>query len=111
MMPLYAIALIAVCILLWADFLRARERAVRIADSACRRRESQLLDETVELRGLGMGRDPRGRIRLRRRYAFELTRDGRTREPGWLVLFAGQLESLGFRADVEDSAREPSARG
>ncbi|KPV40086.1 hypothetical protein AN478_07975 [Thiohalorhabdus denitrificans] len=94
MTGIFAMGLTALLILTWADFLRARERAVRIAEITCRRQEAKLLDDTVELRRLGTGRDERGRLRLRRHYAFELTRDGRTRERGHLILLAGRTESV-----------------
>jgi len=96
MTPMIAIFLIGLLVLVWADFLRARERAVRVAEAACQRQAATLLDETVELKGLGLRRDGRGRLRLRRSYGFELTRDGLSRERGWLSLYAGRPESVGF---------------
>jgi len=93
-----AIALAAVVgvLVLWAASLRAREQALAATHRTCRELGVGLLDETVELSGLGVERAADGRLRLRRRYTFEFTPDSRTRRRGWAVLVGNRLDSLQF---------------
>ena len=78
---------------LWHDAARARERAVTLGRDLCAARGLQLLDETVALASVGAGRDPSGRLRLRRRFRFEFTRDGAARDTGTIVRLGAWMES------------------
>lgn len=91
-----ALTLILAGLALWAASLRAREHALGATKRSCRELGVELLDETVELAELGVDRNTAGRLRLRRRFTFEFTADGRTRRRGWALLLGGQLESLQF---------------
>src|SRR5216110_3341543 len=77
-----ALALIATGALLWADSLRARERAVLAGRSACARYDLQFLDETVSFARLRLARDEEGRLRIARIYTFEFTETGNNRRNG-----------------------------
>jgi hypothetical protein len=79
---------------LWADSLRARERAVAAGREACRRYGVQLLDDTVACVRLRLARDDEGRLRLRRTYAFEFSETGDNRRHGAIVMLGAQLEDL-----------------
>ena len=79
---------------LWADSLRARERAVRAGRDACRRYELQFLDETVSFARLRLARDEDGRVRLLRTYTFEFTETGNTRRQGAIVMLGQQLSDV-----------------
>ena len=70
----------------WLDGMRAKEQATRAARRACERHELQLLDETVVLVRLRLGRDHHGRAGWRRRYRFEFTREGDIRSQGEVEL-------------------------
>jgi hypothetical protein len=83
----------------WVDTLRARERAVQLCRDLCRRRHLQLLDETVALHRLSVGRDHNGRVRLRRNYRFEFTRDGSVRDRGTVVMLGALMESIDLPED------------
>ena len=88
------LALAALGVWFWIDSLRARERAVRLCSASCRARGVQLLDQTVAVFQLGIGRAANGTLRLRRRYRFEFTRDGAGRTAGPIVMLGALMESL-----------------
>lgn len=104
-----ALAVIIAALALWATSLRAREQALGATKRACRELGVELLDETVELSGLGVERDVDGRLRLRRRYTFEFTPDGRTRHPGWAVVLGARMDSLQFDLPEGLTIIEPGA--
>ena len=89
-----AIALIAVGALLWADSLRARERAVRAGRSACERYGLQFLDDTVSFTRLRLGRDEGGQLKLARTYTFEFSDTGNNRRHGAIVILDGEVTDL-----------------
>ena len=89
-----AIALIAVGALLWADSLRARERAVRAGRSACERYQLQFLDDTVSFARMRLGRDEGGQLKLARTYTFEFSDTGNNRRHGAIVMLGGEMQDL-----------------
>ena len=89
-----AIALIAVGALLWADSLRARERAVKAGRSACERYELQFLDETVSFARLRLARDDEGQLKIARTYTFEFSDTGNNRRHGAIVMLGGEMRDL-----------------
>lgn len=89
---LITLAAMGVVVWYWSDSLRTREQALRICADACRQMNVQLLDQTVAVRKLGIGRDGGGRLRLRRDYGFEFSIDGVERYPGHAVLLGRYLE-------------------
>lgn len=86
---------------LWFDGLRVREAAIAAAKKACQQYEVQFLDDTVALSGLGLGRNSRGQLRVRRIYQFEFSESGATRRPG-LVLMLG-IEHEALRMGLSDA--------
>jgi hypothetical protein len=98
MLELAAILVILAGILLWADSLRARERAVRAGRSACERYELQFLDDTVAFARMRLARDEEGQVRIKRTYTFEFSDTGNNRRHG-------AIEMLG--AEVADMHLEP----
>jgi len=91
---LAALLLLLAALALWADSLRARERAVAAGREACARYGVQLLDETVAFARLRLARDEAGRVRLRRTYVFEFTETGDNRRHGAIVMLGARLEDL-----------------
>ncbi len=89
-----AIALIAVGALLWADSLRARERAVKAGRSACERYELQFLDDTVAFARLRLARDEEGQLKIARTYTFEFSDTGNNRRHGAIVMLGGEIRDL-----------------
>jgi hypothetical protein len=80
--------------LLWADSLRARERAVRAGRSACERYQLQFLDDTVSFARLRLARDEGGQLRISRTYTFEFSDTGNNRRHGAIVMLGGELADL-----------------
>ena len=82
----------------WYDGLRAREAAFRAGRMACEQDHLLLLDETVVLESVRFDRDAGGRLRLRRRYAFEfsdpLLAGGDNRRDGAVMMLGDRVESL-----------------
>lgn len=89
-----AIIVIILGALLWADSLRARERALRAGREACRRYELQFLDDTVSFARLRLARDDEGRLTLSRTYTFEFTETGNTRRHGAIVMLGQDLRDI-----------------
>ncbi len=75
---------------LWFNGVRAREAAVAACRHACSQVQVQFLDQTVRLSGLGLARAPSGSLSLRRHFRFEFSEQGSDRQPGMVVLLAGQ---------------------
>lgn len=94
MSDLLLLLLIAVAIWFWVDTLQARERAGELCRSACQSRGLQLLDQTVALEHLSLVRDRGGRLRLQRRYRFEFTEDGASRQSGTVVMLGATMQTL-----------------
>ncbi|HKJ08398.1 MAG TPA: DUF3301 domain-containing protein [Gammaproteobacteria bacterium] len=94
MTVLFAMVLGALGVWFWMDSLRARERALHVCGGACRRLDVQLLDETVALCGLGVGRGEGGYLQLRRRYHFEFSSNGSDRWQGRVVLLGTAVQTL-----------------
>lgn len=82
----------------WADSLRAREHALRVCRKACAQIDAQLLDETVALRRLSIGRNTQGHAVWRRTYNFEYSLDGTERLCGSVVLRGGAVETVAIRS-------------
>ncbi|MBI2749601.1 MAG: DUF3301 domain-containing protein [Burkholderiales bacterium] len=89
-----AILLIAAAALLWADSMRARERAVKAGRAACERYDLQFLDETVSFARMRLARDDDGRLRIMRTYTFEFSDTGNNRRDGAIVMLGGKLQDL-----------------
>ena len=89
-----AIILIVAGALLWADSLRARERAVCAGRSACERYQVQFLDDTVAFARMRLARDEEGQLRISRTYTFEFTETGNNRRQGAIVMVGGEVQDL-----------------
>ena len=87
------VALVAVA-LLWADSLRARERAVRAGRSACERYQLQFLDDTVSFARMRLARDDGGQLKISRTYTFEFSDTGNNRRHGAIVMLGGEVADL-----------------
>jgi uncharacterized protein DUF3301 len=89
-----AILVIVVGALVWADSLRARERAVRAGRSACERYDLQFLDDTVSFARVRLARNEDGELRLVRTYTFEFSDTGNNRRHGAIVMLGGEVQDL-----------------
>ena len=89
-----AIVAIGAAAVIWADSLRARERAVQAGRSACRRYELQFLDDTVSFARIRLARNEEGELRLARTYTFEFSDTGNNRRHGAIVMLGGEVQDL-----------------
>jgi len=89
-----AIVIIVLGALLWADSLKARERAVRAGRSACERYQLQFLDDTVAFARLRLARDEEGQVRIKRTYTFEFSDTGNNRRHGAIVMLGGEVADM-----------------
>ena len=80
--------------LLWADSLKARERAVKAGRSACERYQLQFLDDTVSFARMRLGRDEDGQLRIKRTYTFEFSDTGNNRRHGAIVMLGAELADM-----------------
>ncbi len=91
--PLLALIALLAALYLWQNALHARDRARAIGHDLCVRAGVQLLDQSVTLSGLAFVRNGAGQLRLRRRYAFEVSIDGHDRHRGGLTMLDGRALS------------------
>src|SRR5690349_3959914 len=80
--------------LLWADSLKARERAVRAGRSACERYQLQFLDDTVAFARMRLARDDEGQLKIKRTYTFEFSDTGNNRRHGAIVMLGGEVADM-----------------
>ncbi len=78
----------------WTDSMRAREAALDAGRRACAAEGVQLLDWTVMLKQMRLGRDDEGRLRVRRVYEFEFSDTGDNRIKGSITLLGRELLAL-----------------
>ena len=78
----------------WWTSIRVREVAVAEARRATRHADVQLLDQTVSLDRVSMSRDSAGRWRVWRQYRFEYSRDGVSRETGYVIMLGPRLHAV-----------------
>lgn len=80
----------------WYDSLGAREAANAAALETCGSTGAALLDGTVAFRRLEMVRVAGGSVGLRRTYVFDYTRDGATRQQGFVVMTGRSVDTVGL---------------
>ena len=90
----FALLVIVGAALLWADSLKARERAISAGRSACDRYQLQFLDETVSFTRMRLARDEEGQLKIARTYTFEFSDTGNNRRHGAIVMLGGELQDL-----------------
>jgi Protein of unknown function (DUF3301) len=103
----FSIIGVALVVWFWQTSLGARERANRAALDACERMNLQFLDGTVAFARLGVARNERGHLSLRRTYIFDYTATSIERRQGFVVLLGTRVESIGFEPD---NSQRPNPR-
>src|SRR5262245_28456959 len=88
------ILLIVAAALLWADNLRARERAVQAGRAACERNALQFLDDTMSFARMRLKRDDEGQLKISRTYTFEFSDTDNNRRHGAIVMLGKRLAEL-----------------
>ena len=79
---------------LWADSLKARERAIRAGRSACERYQLQFLDDTVAFARMRLARDDEGQVKISRTYTFEFSDTGNNRRHGAIVMLGAEVADM-----------------
>ena len=80
----------------WYDSLGAREAANAAALETCQGTGAMLLDGTVAFRRLQTVRVAGGALGFRRTYIFDYTRDGATRQQGFVVMTGHSVDTVGL---------------
>lgn len=91
LLDLLGLLLLAAIGWLWYDSLNVREIAVSATKAACNSENLLLLDDTVAIKRIGLGRDGDGLMRLRRVYDFEYSDTGNDRSAGSIVLLGSRV--------------------
>lgn len=91
---LLALVVVGVAGWLWYDTRGVSEIAHRVCKTMCMELNLQMLDGTVSLRKIWLGRNPMGQLRIRRFYSFDYSGTGYDRRTGILVLLASTPEWL-----------------
>ncbi|MEO8005409.1 MAG: DUF3301 domain-containing protein [Betaproteobacteria bacterium] len=78
----------------WLDSLRARDVALDGARRACEAEGVQLLDWTVAVKKIRLGRDDEGRRGLQRTYEFEFSDTGNNRVGGSITVIGREMLAL-----------------
>lgn len=86
LLDLLGFLLLAAIAWLWLDSLKAREQAVAAAKAACFSEHLLLLDDTVAIQRISLGRDEEGILRIRRIYGFEYSGTGNDRSTGSIAM-------------------------
>lgn len=89
-----ALVVIVAAALLWADSLKARERAIHAGRSACERYQLQFLDETVAFARMRLARDDEGQVKIKRTYTFEFSDTGNNRRQGAIVMLGAEVADM-----------------
>jgi hypothetical protein len=110
-LELILVVLLAAVAWLWLDSLKVREAAVKAARAACDSEGLMLLDDTVAIASVKLGRDGDGHLKLQRTYEFEYSDTGDNRRDGSVVLLGRRivLFNIGVRepAIVRVLPRDP----
>ena len=90
-LDLLGLLLLAALGWLWYESLNARETAVSAAKAACNSENLLLLDDTVAIQRISLGRDGEGVLRIRRIYDFEYSDTGYDRSAGSIVMLGSRV--------------------
>lgn len=91
LLDLLGLLLLAAVAWLWLDSLNARESAVSATKAACNTESLLLLDDTVAIQRISLGRDGDGVLRIRRIYGFEYSDTGNDRRTGSIVMLGSRV--------------------
>ena len=94
MKVLLAIAALFALVWYWQDSLRSREFALKRCRKLCDEHNVQLLDQSVHVARLRLGKTARHNFFLRRFYAFEFSIGGVDRHNGVAVVSGERMEYL-----------------
>ena len=91
---LITLLIMGVLVWFWVDSMRAHDAVLKRCAALCREMDVQLLDQTVRLARLRLGRDGRGRVQVRRFYVYDFSIDGQDRWFGVVILLGQDIEYI-----------------
>jgi hypothetical protein len=94
LLDLLGLLLPAATVWLWLDSLKARETAMSATKAACNAEHLLLLDDTVAIQRISLGRDGDGALRIRRIYGFEYSDTGNNRHTGSIVMLGSRVLAI-----------------
>lgn len=89
-----ALLVVVLLVLYWWHAQGIRQIALAACRRYCKKRELQLLDDTVSASRLWFKRDARGRWRGWRLFVFEFTSTGAERYRGRLIMLGEHIEHI-----------------
>lgn len=90
-LDLIGLLAVGLVVWIWLDSLKARETAVAAVKAACLSETLLLLDDTVSIKRIGLGRTRDGVLSLRRVYGFEYSDTGDDRTAGTVSLVGNRV--------------------
>jgi len=96
---LLALLLVSAGAWFWYDTRGVGEIAQRVCKTMCLELNVQLLDGTVSMRKVTLGRNDKGDLRIRRFYSFDYSGTGYDRRTGVLVLLASIPEWMQIQGE------------
>lgn len=93
------LSILGAAVWFWMDSLAAREMAISAGQRACAQINVQFLDQSVAVRRIRLGRDPRGHLKFRRLFVFEFSNDGGDRRHGRVTVLGRRVESINLDQD------------
>ncbi len=93
---LLSVAALAAAVAFWHSSLAARERANRVAQETCAGASVQMLDGTVAIHRLRLGRGTAAPLAWHRTYVFDYTADGYQRQRGFVVMTGDTVDTVGL---------------
>ena len=106
---LFGLMLLAATAWFWLDSLKAREMAVAAAKAACNSEHLLLLDDTVAIQRIALGRNGDGAMCIRRTYDFEYSNTGNDRSLGSIALLGSRVLVINLK--LPDASEGTVIRG
>jgi hypothetical protein len=94
---LFLLVALLATVAFWHDSLGAREAANNAARETCTATGAALLDGTVAFQALRVVRGDAGRLQFERKYLFDYSTDGATRQQGFVIVSGRRVESIGLQ--------------
>ena len=99
MTEIFLMLLVGLVVLLWQSAAKSKEFAMVIAARECKKKDLQLLDQTVVRHAMRLGRDASGWPVVWRQYRFDYTDNGQSRSQGQFVLCGERLVQIDLASE------------
>lgn len=97
---LFWATVVAAVISFWWRSDKIKHDALAHVSRYCKKQNLQLLDQTLVLKGVKLGRNENGSLIFRRKYSFEFTSTGEVRYQGQVVLYGASLHRMDLEAYI-----------